>query len=378
MSFDCFSVEVAELVVDQLSDDVPSLRNVALVCHELLPRARFHLFIHIGVRNKEQMNALPEFLREKPHICPLVRCVTISTTDDELHSFTIFERVPVPLLTRLPNLRRWKVTNHALDFKGQHWLSLSQSTIASLHKYAARIGHLSINTLSFSGCVDLVRFVSAFSGLHTLVCEEINVKGHGTATALAATYQRSAPQCRLARLFIRRDVSEAAVVALLEISKCSLQELALHVTREQADSMKLLALGGQLSKLDTLTLSMPVEGRKLAFTQAISRIASFFKLLSDAGTEGTLEACKQLEQVLLAFPRHALKFSLAGGGRQSRSFKEDLKNSKLRDCFPTLWPLGQVKVELPSKVFITIDRLRLQQQQISRAQDRVMTVLCKR
>ncbi|TBU37482.1 hypothetical protein BD309DRAFT_876358 [Dichomitus squalens] len=342
MSFDRFSVEVAELVVDQLSDDVPSLRNVALVCHELLPRARFHLFIHIGVRNREQMHALREFLGEAPYICPLVRCVTISTTDDELHSFTIFERVPVPLLTRLPNLRRWKVTNHALDFKGQHWLSLSQSTIASLHKYAARIGHLSINTLSFSGCADLVRFVSAFSVVFSC--------------ALADQAQ------------IRRDVSEAAVVALLEISKCSLQELALHVTREQADS----TLGGQLSKLDTLTLSMPVEGRKLAFTQAISRIASFFKLLSDAGTvrlqelrvhcygssfsalaailaqEGTLEACKQLEQVLLAFPRHALKFSLAGGGRQSRSFKEDLKNSKLRDCFPTLWPLGQVKVELPS------------------------------
>ncbi|TBU34203.1 hypothetical protein BD311DRAFT_346721 [Dichomitus squalens] len=319
------------------------------------------------------MNALPEFLGEKPHICPLVRCVTISTTDDEPHSFTILETIPVPLLTRLPNLRRWKVTNQALDFNGQHWLSLSQSTLASLRKYTAMIGHLSINTLSFSGCADLVRFVSAFSGLHTLVCEEINVKGQGAATTLATTYRNIAPQCRLARLLIRRDVSEAAIVALLEISKYSLQELAIHVTREQAGSMQLLVLGGQLSNLNTLTLCMPVEGRRVAFLQAISRIASFFKLLSGVGTvrlqelrvhcygssfsalaailaqEGTLEACKQLEQVLLAFPRHALKFSLAESGRRSRSFQEDPKNSELKEHFPTLWSQGKVTVELPMR-----------------------------
>ncbi|TBU59440.1 hypothetical protein BD310DRAFT_817397 [Dichomitus squalens] len=332
MSFDCFSVEVAELVVDQLSDDVPSLRNVALVCHELLPRARFHPFVHIGVRNRDQMHTLREFLDNAPYICPLVRCVTISTTDDEPHSFTILETIPVPLLTRLPNLRRWKVTNQALDFNGQHWLSLSQSTLASLRKYTAMIGHLSINTLSFSGCADLVR-------------------------AFADQVQ------------IRRDVSEAAVVSLLEISKSSLQELAIHVTREQAGSV----LGGQLSNLNTLTLCMPVEGRRVAFLQAISRIASFFKLLSGVGTvrlqelrvhcygssfsalaailaqEGTLEACKQLEQVLLAFPRHALKFSLAESGRRSRSFQEDPKNSELKEHFPTLWSQGKVTVELPMR-----------------------------
>ena len=202
MSYACLSVEIAELVVDQLRDDIPSLRNVALVSHKHLPRARYHLFDHIRIRNKAQMNALPEFLDEKPYICPLVHAVTISTTDDDPRSFTILEIIPIPLLTRLPNLRRWKITNQSLDFRGQHWLSLSQSTLSSLHKHARKIGHLSINTLSFSGCADLVRFVCAFSCLHTLVCEEINVKKHGITTSLATTYQRLAPQCSLTRLLV--------------------------------------------------------------------------------------------------------------------------------------------------------------------------------
>ncbi len=189
------------MVVDELGGDVPSLRAVALVCHGLLPRARYHLFVHIAIRNKGQMNALQEFL-DKPYVCPRVQCVTISTTDADPNSFMLLENTPVPLLTRLPNLHRWIVTNRSLDFKGKHWLSLSHATLSSLKKYASNIRHLSINTLSFSSCVDFVKFVSAFSGLHTLECEEINVKKQGAGNTLAMTYQRLAPQCRLTRLLV--------------------------------------------------------------------------------------------------------------------------------------------------------------------------------
>ena len=140
---------------------------------------------------------------------------------------------------------------------------------------------------------------------------------------------------------------------------------------------QLLALSGKLSRLHTLTLSMPVEGRRLSFLQAISRIATFFKFLSSIGTvplqelrvecygssfsalanileqEGTLDACKQLEEVLLAFPRHALKFCLAGNGRHSTSFRKDMRNTVLRDRFPRLWVRERVEVELPlSKHFL--------------------------
>ena len=202
MPYALFSVEIVEMIVDQLSDDVPSLRNVALVCRRLLPRARYNLFVDIGVRSKEQMNTLREFLDDKPYICPLVRCVTVSTTDGEPNQFTLLETIPDPLLTRLPNLRRWRVTNQSLDFRGQHWLSLNHSTLASLRKYTANISHLSINALSFSSCMDFVRFVSAFSGLRSLVCEEINVKREAAGPALATTYERLTNQCHLARLIV--------------------------------------------------------------------------------------------------------------------------------------------------------------------------------
>ena len=255
MSHCRLSVEVTEMIVDELAGDVPSLRALALVCRHLLPRARYHLFAHISICNKGQMNTLQDFV-DKPYVRTVVKCVTISTTDAEPNSFMLLENTPVPLLTRLPNLRRWIVTNKSLDFRGKHWLSLSHSTLSGLKKYAANIRSLSISTLSFSSCVDLIKFVSAFSGLHTLECEEINVKKEGAASTLAVAYQRLAPQCRLTRLLvrppchlifywmrslhdafkIRRDVSEAAVASLLEISKLSLQEHAIHVTREQANS----------------------------------------------------------------------------------------------------------------------------------------------
>lgn len=189
------------MVVDGLGGDIASLRAAALVCHSLLPRARYHLFTHIAIRNRGQMNTLQEFL-DKPYVRCRVQCVTISTTDTEPNSFMLLENTPVPLLTRLPNLRRWIVTNRSLDFKGKHWLSLSRSTLSSLKKYTANIGHLSINTLSFSGCVDFIKFVSSFSSLHTLECEEINVKREGVGNTLATTYQRLAHQCSLTRLLV--------------------------------------------------------------------------------------------------------------------------------------------------------------------------------
>ncbi|KAM5537633.1 hypothetical protein V8D89_008711 [Ganoderma adspersum] len=314
------------------------------------------------------MNALQEFI-DKPYVCGLVQCVTISTTDAEPNSFMLLENTPVPLLTRLPNLRRWIVTNNSLDFKGKHWLSLSQSTLSGLKKYASNIRHLSIKTLSFSSCVDLIKFVSAFSGLHTLECEEINVKKEGAASTLAVTYQRLAPQSRLTRLLIGRDVSETAVVTLLETCKLSLQELAIHVTREQANNVQLLALAAQLSKLGSLTMSIPVEGRRETFVQVIRRVSTFFKLLADVPSvplkelrvecygssiwslntalsqEGARDACLQLEQILLAFSRCELKFSIAVHSRHPQPIKELLRVQALEGQFPTLWRQGKVKVE---------------------------------
>ncbi|PIL23312.1 transporter [Ganoderma sinense ZZ0214-1] len=377
------SVEVIEMVVDELAGDIPSLRAVAIVCHALLPRTRYYLFAHIGIRNKGQMNSLQEFL-DKPYICRLVQCVTISTTDAEPNSFMLLENTPIPLLTRLPKLRRWIVTNKSLDFRGKHWLSLSHSTLSSLKKYAANIRHLYISTLSFASCVDLIKFVSAFSGLHTLECEEINVKKEGAANTLAMTYQRLAPQCRLTRLLIRRDVSETAVVSLLETSKLSLQELAIHVTHEQANSGQLRGLALQMPKLNSLTLSIPVEGRRETFVQVIGQISTFLRLLAGVTSvplkelrvecygssmwslntvlsqEGARNACLELERILLAFSRCELKFSIAGHSRNLQPLKGHLGIPALEGRFPTLCSQGKVKVELSQgKLFSTIRRLLL-------------------
>ncbi|PIL23050.1 hypothetical protein GSI_14357 [Ganoderma sinense ZZ0214-1] len=70
-----FPTEVIEEVINQASDNFDSLRNLSLLCKELLTRARFHLFTGIVIRNVEQMESSREFLDSHPWVPPLVRKV---------------------------------------------------------------------------------------------------------------------------------------------------------------------------------------------------------------------------------------------------------------------------------------------------------------
>ncbi|TBU27929.1 hypothetical protein BD311DRAFT_664457, partial [Dichomitus squalens] len=66
-------LECIERVVDFLKDDIPTLRNVALTAHGLLPRAQVHLFHTIGIHTVDQADSLPKLLKERPHFSQIVR-----------------------------------------------------------------------------------------------------------------------------------------------------------------------------------------------------------------------------------------------------------------------------------------------------------------
>lgn len=134
---------------------------------------------------------------------------------------------------------------------------------------------------------------------------------------------------------------------------------------------QLMALTVQLLKLVSLTLSIPVEGRRITFVQVIRRVSAFFRLLADVPSvplkelrvecygssiwslntvlsqEGARDACLQLEQILLEFSRCELKFSIAGHRRHPQAVKEHLQVQGLEERFPTLWKQGKIKVERP-------------------------------
>ncbi len=103
-------VEVEEGIIDKLHYHVDALRNCALTCRRWQPRTRYHLFAAIRVRMRDELFSLCTSLSQSPHLRPLVRSLTfhakLGRDDPELA--TLFQMVPVPLLTSLPNLVCWK------------------------------------------------------------------------------------------------------------------------------------------------------------------------------------------------------------------------------------------------------------------------------
>ncbi|KAI0747378.1 hypothetical protein C8Q74DRAFT_514431 [Fomes fomentarius] len=105
-------VEVEERIIDKLQYDIRALRRCALTSRRWLPRTRYHLFAAIRVTTKDELFSLCTSLSQSPHLLPLVRSLTFRAKlfddkNDHEPAF-LFQMVPVPLLTSLPNLVCWK------------------------------------------------------------------------------------------------------------------------------------------------------------------------------------------------------------------------------------------------------------------------------
>ena len=163
-------VEVFDPIIDQASDHSCSLRAISLTCRTFLPRARYHLFHRIIIRTSEQMCSVPAFLRERPWLLPLVRVVKFDAyRGNSLYPHEIIGVVPVPLLTKLPNLCRFELY---LRFDNGS-LSLSRLTLCALPKYSAPVRHLELFGVRFSSIDDLMRYLSAFPNLSRLTCNRL-------------------------------------------------------------------------------------------------------------------------------------------------------------------------------------------------------------
>ena len=162
-----FPIEVFETIIDQASDHHRSLRNISLICRTFLPRVQRHLFHCIVIKTKEQMHSVPAFLQERPWLLRLVRVVRLTASTSQRYPYGWLEVVPVPLLTQLPNLRRF-------DLRSSHHptsqpLSPSRFTLSALRVYSAPIQHLELSGVTFLCIDDLMRYVSAFTNLSHLV-----------------------------------------------------------------------------------------------------------------------------------------------------------------------------------------------------------------
>ena len=93
--------EIGDEIIDQLQDDVQSLRACALTCRDWHPRSRIYLFPNILLhgddsRKPEEMNAFTSYLTSDQFLRPLVQSIHIPFP---------LKHFSMALLQQLPNLR---------------------------------------------------------------------------------------------------------------------------------------------------------------------------------------------------------------------------------------------------------------------------------
>ena len=172
-------IEVFETVIDEASDNPASLRLLSLTCREFLPRSRYHLFSCVVIRSVEQMESSSSLLDACPWLPPLVRKVVLSVQvpeDNSIPNVRLLDVVPVYLLSRLPNLRTWRMgmREYTYDRKKGPWLLLHHSALWRYQKYGGRIQNLELTGITMEDLSDFMGLLLAFTSVHSLTCSRID------------------------------------------------------------------------------------------------------------------------------------------------------------------------------------------------------------
>ncbi len=177
------SIDVFEAVIDQASDHVASLRQLSLICSAFQPRTHFHLFSSVHIRSVEQIQGAPMFLNTHPWVPPLVKKVSLSpgplSGDHWTHvqNVPLLDVAPVHILSRLPNLRTWKLEllGTPLTAAGL-WLSFHRSALSCYRRYGGRIQNLELLYLPFDDVSDFTGLVLAFTDIQSVTCSYVRFR----------------------------------------------------------------------------------------------------------------------------------------------------------------------------------------------------------
>ncbi|KAM5537990.1 hypothetical protein V8D89_008466 [Ganoderma adspersum] len=167
-----FPLEIFEHIIDQSDDLDGSLSRPSLSCRAFLPRARRNLFFHIHIGHKEKLESAPSFLRTRPWLPLIVRCLTIRKYVKR-DSFMLLAVVPAQLLAMLPHLRSlefatdWNIRGLA-PIRLRYPLAYKYPIPSLLHKLCTSIRHLELIKLQFCATVDFVQLLCALPSLRSL------------------------------------------------------------------------------------------------------------------------------------------------------------------------------------------------------------------
>ena len=165
--------EVIEQVIDRSRDRPKTLQSLVLTCRQLLPHTRLIIFDRVRFNSRAHVFAFVDFLRENPHLMPVVRSIIIWPPD----------LAPFPLLSILPSLSEIEFTRtqlnqldvlpelglrqsilvafqHQIDVPPE--LVLHRSTLTGFQRFGTSIRTLHLSHLHFKTCMSFFRMLIAF------------------------------------------------------------------------------------------------------------------------------------------------------------------------------------------------------------------------
>ncbi len=172
-------IEIQEIAIDVLHDDPSSLRACALVCHAWLPRSRLNLFRSISLHPGRSLDNLFDLFQEKPFIRSFVEQISVSLRRGDESTPTLFETIPIRLITELPNIRAFTFRDESRGATPPY-ISFRPLALACFKQYSS-VETLHIGPLVFPTCSHLVRLVAAFPSLRHPHLVQVEVRDHRTA-----------------------------------------------------------------------------------------------------------------------------------------------------------------------------------------------------
>ncbi|EJF59674.1 hypothetical protein DICSQDRAFT_181833 [Dichomitus squalens LYAD-421 SS1] len=170
--------ELLDHILDYLHDDNEALRNCSLVCHALVPSARYHLFQKVKITQENFVRATTIFAGDSPHLTQYVRDLTLelpmgslNSTLGRLRSLLANEEAPVLLRVfmlvlspRMPNVLRLTLKDVPVD----------QSVVAMLAPNFPQLHTLSLFDCWFSCNADFYAILRDHPAVRHLRCGRLS------------------------------------------------------------------------------------------------------------------------------------------------------------------------------------------------------------
>ncbi|KAJ7590178.1 hypothetical protein C8J56DRAFT_1163812 [Mycena floridula] len=159
--------ETSDVIIDHLHDDVPALKQCALVCKNWLPATRFHLFsvVHLSLYSIDQM--LETIFHPDSHIPQYIQALhIIESQGREFDPTWVNDKLSLVPLTSMTDISFLSLTQ--VNFSG-----ISSLAMAALVNIMPRVTELELTYVHFKDLTSCFNFLGAAVSLKSLAITSI-------------------------------------------------------------------------------------------------------------------------------------------------------------------------------------------------------------